>query len=166
MTQEELQQQHRTLKSFWENCSPDEASKVDLLECDNMHSWSALHWASAFSTPEVCRRLLERGANIEARDVLNGTPLLAAAGSLNLGTMEALLEAGANPNVCDKDGQSASCRLTYNDDLSRIREAATVLYLHGYNPELIDTLYPEKRKYQIAHRKRLASLSLAIISLS
>ena len=56
---------------------------------------------------EAVRRLLERGADVEARDGTGRTPLVAAAYGNHLGAARVLVEAGADANAKDDTVQSA-----------------------------------------------------------
>ena len=56
---------------------------------------------------ESVRRLLEQGANVEARDGAKRTPIIAAAYGNHVEAAEALIEAGADVNAKDETVQSA-----------------------------------------------------------
>jgi ankyrin repeat protein len=56
---------------------------------------------------KTVRRLLEQGANVEARDDAERTPLIAAAYGNHVEAAEALVEAGADVNAKDETVQSA-----------------------------------------------------------
>jgi ankyrin repeat protein len=74
--------------------------------------------AAAYSTPEIVTLLLERGADIEARDDGGNTPLMVAAEqSSTPAILTLLLEKGADPLAEDKYGRRAIDIVQWNDDL-------------------------------------------------
>jgi ankyrin repeat protein len=57
--------------------------------------------------PEAIRYLIDNGADVNARDQLQGTALVRAAGSFgDLDSVQVLLSAGAEVNVQDKNGMT------------------------------------------------------------
>ena len=72
------------------------------------HSNTPLHFASGTGSHETCvHRLLEAGANIEARNKNGNTPLLWAARGGNADVIAALLQAGADKAAQNSAGQDA-----------------------------------------------------------
>lgn len=69
--------------------------------------WTFLHSASKRGDTDVFERLLVAGADINARDSRDRTPLLCATDSGNLDIVEILLTLGANVNAAQKDGATA-----------------------------------------------------------
>jgi ankyrin repeat protein len=66
--------------------------------------------------------LLASGADVNARDLQEGTALLRAAGSFgNAQIVEALIEAGADVNAADKNGQTALMWAARWGDSSRVK---------------------------------------------
>jgi uncharacterized protein len=59
---------------------------------------------------ENARLLIERGANVNARDWMGETPLFRAATGTNTGMIELLAHHGADPNIRDKEGRTALMR--------------------------------------------------------
>ncbi len=89
--------------------------------------------ASRFS-PEMLSSLL-RGGALDARDADGATPLHAAARQNNERYVEALLRAGADPNVLDKEGFSPLYRAAVNTGQGR-RQNLIHLLDNGADPNL------------------------------
>eukprot|EP00656_Telonema_subtile_P003638 TRINITY_DN11657_c0_g1_i1.p1 TRINITY_DN11657_c0_g1~~TRINITY_DN11657_c0_g1_i1.p1 ORF type:complete len:239 (-),score=57.68 TRINITY_DN11657_c0_g1_i1:179-895(-) len=68
---------------------------------------TALHWASNYGHLEAARELIKAGANLECRDTLESTPLLAAAAAGREEVVKELIEAKADVNAQGKDGCTA-----------------------------------------------------------
>ncbi len=84
------------------------ADGADVHEKDQ-DSMTPLHWAMVAHHPQVVMALLAGGADMNAVDRFGYTPLLYAA-TLDFGdadTAAALLQAGADPSVKDKKGETA-----------------------------------------------------------
>jgi hypothetical protein len=87
---------------------------IAALDCYAYAGDTALHFAAAAYRPELIRRLLERGADVDARNRRGATPLhYAAVGNpqsprwnpeAQAGAVAALIAAGANPNAVDRSG--------------------------------------------------------------
>jgi len=86
-----------------------------------------LHMASS-RCPECVRTLLAAGAEVDARDDFGRTPLREAPVLMNLEAATLLLDAGANPNVEDRQGVSP-----YIDAISRPKSEAMrkLMEAHG-----------------------------------
>ena len=70
--------------------------------------WTAIHFAARFQNIAGIRILLEHGAEVDARDVQQTTPLLAVAGgSGDVEAIRVLLEHGADVHAETLAGQSA-----------------------------------------------------------
>jgi len=80
---------------------------------DLTYGWTVLHLAAQCGNEKMIRYLLAHGANIEARDKRDGTPLMLAcnvefsAVKLSSSIVGLLLDSGANPNATDRDGNTA-----------------------------------------------------------
>ena len=79
------------------------------LNAQDKFGQTPLHLAANFDNPSLIASLVNEGAKLEARDEDGCTPLLAAAKSENssVESIEALLNAGADPNVKDAKGKTA-----------------------------------------------------------
>ena len=74
----------------------------------NQHQETALHLAAYQNNdPQVIRVLIENGANVDARDMEDGTPLMAAATWGKAGNIQALLDGGANVELFNNRWRSA-----------------------------------------------------------
>ncbi len=67
----------------------------------------SIHTALTESSPTRAEVLLDRGANIEARNARGATPLIAASGRGNLALITLLLKQGAQIEARDRDGNTA-----------------------------------------------------------
>ena len=75
---------------------------------------------------EVVTVLLVNGADVNARDLQEGTALLRAAGSFgNPPMVEALIKAGADVNATDKNGQTALMWAARWGDSARVNALIT-----------------------------------------
>jgi ankyrin repeat protein len=76
-------------------------------------------------TPDSLRLLVERGADVNARDRLGGAPIMSAIRTFALDEINYLLDHGADPKVVDRHGQSFAFQLQdvvntqQNDPLKR-----------------------------------------------
>src|ERR1700730_15742555 len=78
---------------------------VNSAQADGM---TALHWAALKDDVDLARMLLYAGANVRATTRLGGyTPLLMASKNGNVGMIEALVNAGADPNCTPTNGATA-----------------------------------------------------------
>jgi ankyrin repeat protein len=75
-----------------------------------INNWTPLHMAVNNSHLSVAKRLIDRGANINARTVIddNFTPLMIAAYNGNLAIVNLLLSAGADTSPHDVTGRTAA----------------------------------------------------------
>ena len=74
--------------------------------CDEEFGYTPLSWAAENGSTRIARRLIEAGADIEARDWMNQTPLWAAVMHNRVRVVRVLLEAGANFNLRDDSGDT------------------------------------------------------------
>ncbi len=72
-----------------------------------IHSDRSIHRALTEGTAAQAKRLLEQGANIEARDAQGATPLITAAGRGNLALVTLLLNRHAEVETTDRAGNTA-----------------------------------------------------------
>ena len=66
---------------------------------------SPLHGASQLGNEEVCRLLLEAGANPNSKDSVEETPLHKASASGKVAAIHLLLRNGADPSIADMCGE-------------------------------------------------------------
>ncbi len=84
---------------------------------------NSLVQATGWQEPKLIEKLLERGADVNARQATFGrTPLIHAASSEVAGaaTLKLLLDKGADPNVADADGETALDWAMHRADRSKI----------------------------------------------
>ena len=101
---------------------------------------TALHFAAASFHPSLCRRLLDLGADVHARNRRGVDPLHAASGGAPGGrpwnprqqaaTIRLLIESGADPNCADAGGTTALHRAVR----SRSASAVATLLERGADP--------------------------------
>ena len=85
----------------------------------------ALHFAASYAQVDIIGILLDRGADINARDSGEVTPLFWAADQGNVNTVALLLERGADANLRGKHGETALERAKDNI------ECRNILIKHG-----------------------------------
>lgn len=86
----------------------------------------------------IVRKLIERGANIEALDLSGKTPLIIAVENNNLAIVRELLERGANKEVLDFSGKTPLIIAVENNIYTIVRE----LLEKGANKEALDNRKP------------------------
>jgi len=77
--------------------------------CLDTHG-SALHYAAKYAQANICQDLINRGANVEARDSRGHTPLHACAafsGPDSVATAHVLIQNGAKPDTLDDRGNTS-----------------------------------------------------------
>lgn len=100
-----------------------------LIESHSSDGWTPLHVASYFGHRALAERLIERGANVEARstNAMKNTPLHAAAAGRKAELVKLLLDEGADANARQEGGWSALHAAAQNGD----REIIELLIAHG-----------------------------------
>ena len=100
-----------------------------LIESYSSDGWTPLHLAAFFGHQATAEKLIERGANMEARstNAMKNTPLHAAAAGRKLGLVKLLLEEGADANARQEGGWTALHAAAQNGD----REIVELLVAHG-----------------------------------
>lgn len=73
----------------------------------NNDGWTALHYAAAAGDTDIVQLLMKKSAEIDATSPNMTTPLMMAAGSGNIYTVKALLDAGADLNLANEQGLTA-----------------------------------------------------------
>lgn len=95
---------------------------------------TALHLATKHGLQDIMRLLIEQGADVNAQNDYLSTPLHLT--QRNIDTIRILLEAGADPNITDKE----HCQPYYFAFYGAMSRELTELYIkHGANL----MLYPE-----------------------
>ena len=82
---------------------------VAKLRCNVFLSLSIFsqHYAARNGHEEICKRLLRKGANVNAATRSGTTPLHRAAYCGHTSVVKLLLKHGAKPDLCDSDAQNA-----------------------------------------------------------
>lgn len=92
---------------FKETASPEDTRRIGN-RLVNLHGMTPLHYAAATGQREVVRLLLDAGASIEERDLVNlRTVLILATCCDQPGVVKLLLERGADIDAVDRDGWRA-----------------------------------------------------------
>jgi ankyrin repeat protein len=78
----------------------------------NFRGQTPLHFACERGYPEVVSRLLDAGADIEARDVIGRTPLMTTAMSRNMEVVKILIKTGADINATLRRGPATYSTLS------------------------------------------------------
>jgi len=73
----------------------------------NNEGWTSLHYAAAAGETEIVQLLIKKSAEVDATSPNMTTPLMMAAGSGNIYTVKALLDAGADLNLANEQGLTA-----------------------------------------------------------
>ena len=83
--------------------APADATAVNAPEADGT---TALHWAVQADELEIARLLVGAGANVNAANRYNLTPLALAAANANAATVKLLLDAGADAKATIRQGET------------------------------------------------------------
>ncbi|CAG0895051.1 unnamed protein product [Cyprideis torosa] len=100
----------------------------------NKYQRTPLHEAKSAETAEL---LMQKGADVNAKDDDGGTPLFVASQRDRPSVSEVLLAHGADPNITDKTGRSPLSVATHEGHHS----VAEVLLIHGADPNIIDYVW-------------------------
>ena len=104
-----------------------------LRDCEGYYSWqdkpdgAYIQVKSLFFNMNKIKRLIERGANVNAKDDFGHSPLRLAVNNDNVALAKLLISAGADVNAKDNDGRS---RL-YEATLFCHKEMQNLLEQHG-----------------------------------
>jgi ankyrin repeat protein len=89
-------------------------SRGESVSLTNSNGETPLFWAVANGKVKAAELLLKNGAEVNARNAFGGTPLLTAARNTDLPElMKLLIEAGANVNAMDSQGENALHKLAW-----------------------------------------------------
>lgn len=102
-----------------------------LIAAHSSDGWTPLHLAAFFGHRNMALRLIERGAEVDARstNAMKNTALHAAAAGRKPELVKLLLEEGANPNATQEGGWTALHGAAQNGD----RDIVETLVAHGAN---------------------------------
>ena len=100
-----------------------------LIAAHSTDGWTPLHLAAFFGHKELAIRLLERGAEVDARsaNAMKNTPLHAATAGRKTELVKLLLDEGADTNARQEGGWTALHAAAQNGD----REIVEMLVAHG-----------------------------------
>jgi ankyrin repeat protein len=100
-----------------------------LIGTHSSDGWTPLHITSFFGHEDLTLKLIERGAEVDARstNAMKNTPLHAAAAGRKLNIVKLLLAEGANANATQEGGWTALHAAAQNGD----RETVEALLAHG-----------------------------------
>jgi uncharacterized protein len=107
-------------------------SGADVHAREQMTSFSALELAAMGEHTEVIRALLQKGANVDARDRVGYTPLIRAAQAGHAEALKLLLEKGADPNAKQSAGLTALMEAAGAGHANVVR----LLVERGANPDV------------------------------
>lgn len=77
---------------------------ADVVAKDGELGWTPLHWAASGGQEEVAAFLIDKGAEVDARDERGNTPLVSAAAAGRRAVTELLIAKGADVNAKAADG--------------------------------------------------------------
>lgn len=100
-----------------------------LIATHSADGWTPLHLAAYFGHKKLAERLIERGAEVDARstNAMKNTPLHAAAAGRQSDLIRLLLVEGADANARQEGGWTAIHAAAQNGD----REIVEILLAHG-----------------------------------
>jgi ankyrin repeat protein len=100
------------IKFLIENCSED------VNYCNNEFEWTALSWAIERDRIDICRLLLDHGADVNHKSNSGLTPLMVAVYNWKIDIIYLLLINGANVNQKNNQGLTAfDFNLRFGDDI-------------------------------------------------
>ena len=84
--------------------------------------WTCLHSAACKGHFEICRLLLDKGAQVEAKDIGGSAPLHYAAAEGHVEIVRLLCDRGADVETCDNDGWRPLHCAAYSGQISVVKE--------------------------------------------
>jgi ankyrin repeat protein len=119
---------------------------------------TALHWAAYNDDVDLVKRLVDKGANPNARNNYNYTPMQAAAVVADPAVVKLLLKAGADPDSTANNGQTALMTVVRSGNV----EAAKELLDHGAHVNAKETLRNQTALMWAAAKARPPMMALLI----
>ena len=133
------------------------AQGVPVNFCDEEFSYSPLSWAAQNGSTRIARRLIEAGADVEARDWMDQTPLWTAVMIDRVRVVRVLLEAGAKINITDDSGDTLLQSAIWSESFRSIE----LLIEAGADPDIVAGGAPAALHWAVAKGlPRLADLLL------
>ncbi len=112
-----------------------------------LSSYTGLHAAAAQGRPEVVRKLISEGANLNGRDGNGRTPLHVAAFQGHGPAARVLIEAGADPALLDHQRYDAVTIVSVRDDVPTLK----ALLAAGASARLTTSIYDGTALIAAAH---------------
>ena len=106
--------------------------------CDEQFGYTPLSWAAENGSTRIVRRLIEAGADIEARDWMKQTPPWAAVMHNRVRVVRVLLEAGAKFDLRDDSGDTLLESVIWAETTGSIR----LLLEAGEDPNQVEEALP------------------------
>jgi cytohesin len=122
------------------------AQGVPVNFCDEEHSYTPLSWAAENGSARIARRLIEAGADVDARDWMNQTPLWSAVTYDRVRVVRVLIEAGAKVDVTDDSGDTLLQNAIWSESFRSIE----VLIEAGADPNLVAEGAPAALHWAVA----------------
>ncbi|NEN76625.1 ankyrin repeat domain-containing protein [Pelistega sp. NLN82] len=129
---------------------------ADINKITDFDKWNYLHRVLCYFTPslDLIKFYIDNGVNINAQDVYGMTPLHYALRSKNVEAAIALLEAGADPNLPNRDGLIPLSMIGYIPDRLDVLElmlqkGANVHYLVNDDETILESYKPTDREPEL-----------------
>jgi ankyrin repeat protein len=104
------------------------------INCKESHGYSFLQRASAFNKPDMVQYLISQGADLDDKENFIQVPILSSALKLENSAFEAMLKAGANPNITNEKKVSPLMDASIGNNIEKMK----LLIEYGANVDLLD----------------------------